>query len=68
MVKTKADALADWLEDRSRNSMDTEAARLLRYFAKIHGAAHDMVYARDDQASKAAYCEIVDLIKGKQGD
>jgi hypothetical protein len=67
-MKTKADALADYLEDRARNGMDAESARLLRYFAKVHAAAFDMIYARDDVASKAAYSELFDLIKGKQGD
>ena len=64
-MKTKADALADYLEDRARNSMDSEAARLLRYFAKVHGCAYDMVMARDDMASKSAYAQMIDLIKGK---
>lgn len=64
-MKSKADALADYLEERARNSMDSEAARLLRYFAKIHACAYDMVMARDDLASKSAYSEMIDLIKGK---
>lgn len=67
-MKSKADALADHLEERARNSLDSEAARLLRYFAKVHGAAFDMVMARSDEASKSAYCELIDLIKGKQVD
>lgn len=68
MIKSKADALADYLEERARNGLDSEAARLLRYFAQVHATAFDMVMARDDMASKAAYCEMIDLIKGKQGE
>lgn len=68
MIKTKADAIADYLEGSSRNGMDMEAARLLRYFADVHAACFDMVMARDDMASKSAYCEMIDLIKGKKGD
>jgi len=67
-MKSRADALSDYLEDRARNSMDSEAARLLKYLAKIHGCAFDMVMARDDLASKAAYSEMVDLIRGKRDD
>lgn len=67
-MKTKADALADYLEDRARNSMDSEAARLLRYFARIHGSAYDMVMARDEIARVSAVAEITDLIKNKRQD
>lgn len=67
-MKSRADALADYLEDRARNAMDSEAARLLRYLAKVHGCAFDMVMARDDLTSKAAYSEMIDLIKGKRDD
>jgi len=68
VIKSKADAIADYLDGSARNGMDTEAARLLRYFAQVHAAAFDMVMSRDDMASKAAYCEMIDLIRGKQGE
>lgn len=60
--------LADWLESHPRDRLDLEAADLLRKMERIYSAAFDMVYARTDVASKAAYAELVDIFKGKASE
>ena len=65
-MKTKADGLADYLEHYARSALDHEAAHLLRYFAKIHGSAYDVVMARNETASRAAYKDLSDLIRHKR--
>lgn len=63
-----AEDLAQWLEANSRNRLDVEAADMIRKLERVYAAAYDMVYARNDIASKAAYAEMVGLIKGKKID
>lgn len=65
---TVANDLADWLESHPRDRLDLDAADMLRKLERVYAAAFDMVYARTDTASKAAYAELVHLIKGKQND
>lgn len=65
---TVANDLADWLESHPRDRLDLDAADMLRKLERVYAAAFDMVYARTDVASKAAYAELVHLIKGKQND
>lgn len=65
---TVANDLADWLESHPRDRLDLDAADMLRRLERVYAAAFDMVYARTDVASKAAYAELVHLIKGKQND
>jgi ATP/maltotriose-dependent transcriptional regulator MalT len=57
--------LADYLEDNARSDMDNEAAAALRKYSVLSKVAHDMVMANTHDSSKAAYCEMIDLIKGK---
>ena len=57
--------LADYLEDHARSDMDNEAAAALRKYSKLFKVAHEMVTARTHEHSKAAYLEMMDLIKGK---
>jgi hypothetical protein len=40
----------------------------IRKMERVYAAAYDMVYARNDVASKAAYAEMVDIIKGKRSE
>lgn len=60
-----AEKLADMLLDRARDEYDTEAAALLRRLDRVHQVAYEMVWARTHEQSKAAYVEMIDLIKGK---
>lgn len=60
--------LADWLESHPRDRLDLDAADLIRKLERVYAAAYDMVYARTDVASKAAYAELVHIIKGKKDD
>lgn len=57
--------LADYLDEHARGHMDNEAAMALRKYAILFKVAHEMVIAKTHEHSKAAYCEMIDLIKGK---
>lgn len=57
--------LADYLDDNARSEMDNEAANALRKYSALFKVAHEMVLARTHEASRAAYLEMIDLIKGK---
>lgn len=57
--------MADYLEDHARNDMDNEAASALRKYAALSKVAYEMVTAKTHETSKAAYLEMIDLIKGK---
>lgn len=57
--------LADYLEDNARNAMDNEAAVALRKYSQLFKVTHEMVMAKTHEHSKAAYVEMIDLIKGK---
>ena len=57
--------LADYLEDHARGEMDNEAANALRKYSTLFKVAQEMVTARTHEHSKAAYLEMIDLIKGK---
>ena len=62
---TSAEQHADRLLDRARAEYDVEAAALLRKLGRVHQVAYEMVWARTHEQSKAAYVEMIDLIKGK---
>lgn len=64
-VKHKAFRLADKLRVLPRDEDDIEAARLLERMAQVYDVATEMVFARTNEHSKAAYAEMIDLIKGK---
>ena len=57
--------LADYLDDHARSDLDNNAAAMLRKLGRVHQVAHEMVWARTHEQSKAAYVEMIDLIKGK---
>lgn len=59
--------LAEYLEDNARSEMDNEAAIALRKYSHLFRVAHEMVSAKTHEHSKAAYVEMIDLIKGKAG-
>ncbi len=60
--------LAQVLEDNARSELDNEAAAMLRRLGRTYEVAYEMVYARTNEQSKAAYVEMIDLIKGKYND
>jgi hypothetical protein len=67
VIKSTAEQLADYLEDCAREQRDNEAAALLRRLDRVYQAAHEMVWARTHEHSKAAYSEMIDLVKGRMG-
>lgn len=66
-ISRKAERLANALQQTPRGEDDLEAASLLRQLSRVYEVAHEMVYAKTHEQSKAAYCEMIDLIKGKVG-
>lgn len=68
MVRPTLRELADYLEDNARSEMDNEAAAALRKYSALFKVAHEMVSAKTHEHSKAAYCEMIDLIKGKTNE
>lgn len=62
----KAEKLADYLMDHARSDLDTDAAMMLRKLGRVYDVAYEMVWAKTHEHSKAAYLEMMDLIKGKQ--
>lgn len=67
-MKHKAHRLADRLLILPRGEEDIEAARMLRVMAEVYDVAAEMVFARTDAHSRAAYAEMIDLIKGKRNE
>ncbi len=65
MVRPTLKELADYLEDNARSEKDNEAAAALRKYSALFKVAQEMVTARTHDSSKAAYLEMIDLIKGK---
>lgn len=60
--------LADYLEVNARSELDNEAAAALRKYSALFKVAHEMVSAKTHEHSRAAYVEMIDLIKGKPND
>ena len=57
--------IADYLDEYARGEMDNQAAQALRKYSALSKVAHEMVMAKTHESSKAAYLEMMDLIKGK---
>lgn len=68
MVKREIERLALRLEDRARDEDDLEAAKKLRELLAVYEVAREMVLARTHEHSRAAYSEMIDMIKGKKVD
>ena len=60
-----ADKLADYLLEHAHSDLDLDAARALRKLGRVYEVAFEVVHAKTHDHSKAAYAELVDLIKGK---
>jgi hypothetical protein len=67
-VKPTLQELADYLDDNARSELDNAAAAALRRSADLFRVAHEMMMAKTHESSKAAYCEMIDLIKGKTNE
>lgn len=64
-VKGNAFRIAEKLSRLPRDEDDLEAAKMLRRMSQVYDVAVEMVFARTDEHSRAAYSEMIDLIKGK---
>lgn len=62
------DRLASNLEDRARDEDDLIAAKWLRSLYVVSDAARDVVMSNTYQGSKAAYDQLRDIFRGKQGE
>lgn len=67
-TKYRAHELASYLRHLPRDEKDLEAAKMLEIMSEVYEVAKEMVYARTHEHSKAAYAEMIDLIKGKRVD
>jgi hypothetical protein len=68
VIARKAERLANSLLEMPRGENDIEIAALLRQLGRVYEVAYEMVHARTHEQSKAAYVEMIDLIKGKAND
>jgi len=68
MNSRNVERLANSLEEMPRTEIDLEAAKTLRELGRVFEVAREMVMAKTHEQSKAAYAEMVDLIKGKRGE
>ena len=66
MTNRNIERLVNALEEMPRTEIDLEAAKTLRELGRVFEVAREMVMARTHEQSKAAYAEMVDLIKGKK--
>lgn len=64
----RAEELASFLDDNARSPQDNEAAAMLRKLGRVYDVAYEMVKAKTHEHSRAAYTEMIDLIKGKNND
>jgi len=62
------ETLAEYLEDNARSEMDNEAATTLRKLWHVYEAAHEMVWAKTHEHSKAAYVDMINLVKRGEVD
>lgn len=60
--------LARFIEDSATYPEHNETAKVLRQLGRVYEVAHEMVWAKTHEHSKAAYVEMIDLIKGKAND
>lgn len=67
-IRRRAMRLANALEEAPRTENDLETASILRQLVRVHEVAHEMVHAKTHEASRAAYAEMIDLIKGKPNE
>lgn len=66
MISRNAERLANALLEMPRTELEVEAAAVLRQLNKVYQVAYEMVHANTHEHSKAAYVEMINLIKGNQ--
>ena len=64
-VRKDVERIACYLEDNARGPDDNAAAHYLRRLMRVYETAYEMMHAKTDAHSRAAYAEMVDLMKGK---
>lgn len=57
--------MAAWLDETATDPRHNEAAAMIRRLDNIASVSREVVMARTHEHSKAAYAELIDLIKGK---
>ena len=62
----KYEELARFLEDSAAYPEHNEAAKVLRHLGRVYEVAYEVVHAKNSDYQRAAYAELIDLIKGKQ--
>jgi hypothetical protein len=60
--------MAAWLDETATHPQHNEAAAMIRRLDEISSIAREIVVAKTNEHSKAAYSELVDIIKGKKND
>lgn len=65
-VKKEIERIASELD--AMGGVETEGAFYLRHLLKVYEVAFEMVHAKTHEHSRAAYAEMIDLIKGKRGE
>lgn len=60
--------LAAWLDETATHPHHNDAATMIRRLDEIAAVAREIVVAKSHGHSKAAYSELVDIIKGKKND
>lgn len=60
--------LAEYLDDNARSELDNEAAASLRKLWRVYEVASEMVWARTHEHSKAAYVDMINLVKKGEVD
>ncbi len=68
MISKEAIRLANTLRDNPRGPNDIDAAMMLRVLADVYDVAHELIHSQTDQAAKATYAHLYDLLKGKRID
>ncbi len=67
-IRDKAQEMADRLREHPRGEEDLNTAALLVRLADVYMVSRELVHAKTHEHSKAAYVELIDLIKGKHVD
>ena len=67
-LEKEAQRLAEYLNDTATNPEHNNAASLLKILGRVYGVAYEMVHAKTHEHSRAAYMEMIDLIKGKANE
>ena len=67
-VRKDVERIACYLEDHARGPDDNQAAFYLRRLMRVYSAAFEMMHAKTHEHSRAAYAEMADLMRGKQGE